>query len=67
MEEREQYSSGGALFHDDHYMRHSVIVRRKLECQSLIEVSYYTDVVCIYCVYTSRSPLKDGEVIDELK
>ena len=54
------------------YMRNSVIVRRQLECKSLIEIAYYgcksvLPQVCIHCGSTSGATLKEGEVLEELK
>ena len=70
--EGEEYSCGAALFEEDDHQRHSVVVRRQVNCQSLIETTYYAarielPSICIHCGSTSGAPLKEDETIAELK
>ena len=72
LEEDGEYSCGGALVDEDHHMRHSVVVRRQLNCSSPMETTYYSAHIqlpqaCTYCGGTSDSLLKEDKVIDELK
>ena len=66
------YFCGGALFPEDSYMRTSVVVRRRLNCKSLIEVTYYgakgnLTNICMFCESTSGAELYEGEQVQELK
>ena len=72
LEEEQEYFCGGAIVDEDNHIRHSVVVRRSLNCRSQIEVPYYASkvsfpVVCIHCGSTSGGHLAEGEVIEELK
>jgi hypothetical protein len=42
LEEDGEYSCGGALVDEDHHMRHSVVVRRQLNCSSPMKTTYYS-------------------------
>ena len=72
LEEEQDYCCGGSLVDENDHIRHSVVVRRQLNCRSQIEVPYYASKVvlpqvCIHCGSTSGGTLLVGDVIEELK